>query len=46
MAAVAWYGMGELSQGELDHTKKRIAQAGSDAVKGVETETETTVTEM
>ena len=28
MAAVAWYGMGELSVIELEHAKKRIAQAG------------------
>ena len=28
MFAVAWYGMGELSVLELEHAKKRIAQAG------------------
>ncbi len=40
MAAVAWYGMGELSPGELDNVKKRIAQAGEGSDG-----TETTVVE-
>ena len=36
MATLVYHGVGELSSLELEHTKKRIAQAGSDGVEGSE----------
>jgi iron transport multicopper oxidase len=44
MAAVAWYGMGELSVLEFEHAKRRIAEAGDGILKDADN-TATTVVE-
>lgn len=43
MVAVAWYGMGELSVLELEHAKKRIAQAGGGVLRDADSAAATVV---
>lgn len=43
MAAVAWYGMGELSVLELENAKKRIAEAGDGILEGADSAAATVV---